>query len=549
MMSPSLAISWALWREHRWPLVTTIGYLFMAGIVSAALPGYFAPEVGAYIAAGLSIPLSWIAFFLIGVGTFGLNVDVGARESCFPPRLFRLPVRTGPLAAWFLALAALAASLLWLATAALVLRPWLKHLDLNVPLWWPAVLTAATVAWCQALLWLSFGLPWVRGVLAIALSVGVVAAAHFAAQGNVSEGLLACLFLGAAAVGWRVAYLGVRNARCGDISDWRELFRPLRQLAQLADWLPWRRRLFASAARAQAWFEWRRTGNSLPFMTAAVLPFALLPLAFDVNDEMPHWRTVLSTLTIPIFFAGMAGTTVSGKNPWVKDYYGVAQFTATLPMTTAGMVGAKLKSAAWSTLLAWAAVIVMAPLAVVLTGNQDEIAASWRKGLHDLDPAKVTAMILAAATLLVIGTWKRHVDSLFLGLTGRKWAIQTALFGGMALFFVVCGLGAWIYHHPETQKPFLAVLPWLLGTLIVCRLLTAGWALRQAQRRDLLDARTARRWIIAWLIVGLVLFSILAWSVPAGIVATYYLAFLVLFALPMVRLAATPLALAWNRHR
>jgi hypothetical protein len=47
----------------------------------------------------------------------------------------------------------------------------------------------------------------------------------------------------------------------------------------------------------------------------------------------------------------------------------------------------------------------------------------------------------------------------------------------------------------------------------------------------------------------LVLFSILAWSVPAGIVPTYYLALIVLFALPMVRLAATPLALAWNRHR
>ena len=65
------------------------------------LPGYFAPYAALSIAAGL-VPLLWLAFFLIGVVTFGLNVDVGTGQSCFPSRLFRLPVRTGALAGWFL---------------------------------------------------------------------------------------------------------------------------------------------------------------------------------------------------------------------------------------------------------------------------------------------------------------------------------------------------------------------------------------------------------------------------------------------------------------
>ena len=63
---------------------------------------------------------------------------------------------------------------------------------------------------------------------------------------NVSEGMLAGLFAGATAIAWRVAYVGVRNARCGDVPDWQWLFRPLRRLA---DWLPRRWQPFASAAR------------------------------------------------------------------------------------------------------------------------------------------------------------------------------------------------------------------------------------------------------------------------------------------------------------
>jgi hypothetical protein len=141
------------------------------------------------------------------------------------------------------------------------------------------------------------------------------------------------------------------------------------------------------------------------------------------------------------------------------------------------------------------------------------------------------------------------VDSLLLGMTGRKWVIQTALFVGTSAFVAVFGFAGWIYRHADTQKTFLAVLPWLLGTIIACRLLTAGWLLRQVMRRELLDGRTVARWVIAWLIAGFGLFGILAWSVPRGLIPTLYIAFIVLFALPMARLAATPLALAWNRHR
>ena len=112
---------------------------------------------------------------------------------------------------------------------------------------------------------------------------------------NVSEGLLAGLFAGAGAVAWRVAYVGVRNARRGDVPDWHGSSG----LRQLADWLPRRRRPFASAARAQVWFEWRRNGNSLPVMTAAVLPFMLLPLVLVSTMRSRSGMTLLCALGFP----------------------------------------------------------------------------------------------------------------------------------------------------------------------------------------------------------------------------------------------------------
>jgi hypothetical protein len=67
--------------------------------------------------------------------------------------------------------------------------------------------------------------------------------------------------------------------------------------------------------------------------------------------------------------------------------------------------------------------------------------------------------------------------------------------------------------------------------------------------RRALQPRTAVRWATAWVCVASALFGLLAYAVPAERVPVYNLALAVLFAMPMARLTAAPLALAWNRHR
>jgi hypothetical protein len=549
MLPTSLAFAWLHWRKHRWGHMAVLGYLLVAGILSALLAPRTTPEVAGGIIGPITLPLVALGVYLPVVFCYGVEAQVGGRESCFPSEMFRLPVSTGALVRWPMVWGAAAAALLWLAAARFIIMPWVWIWGAEVPLWWPALLATAGLAWVQALLWAPFGLRWLRVILIVIFVPGMIVVAESSVLSGASEASLVGLFGSLTLAGWGLGYAGVRHGRRGDVPNWDGILHPLRQLVR---GMPRRRQVawqFASAGAAQTWFEFRRTGKSLPIMTALVLPFVLLFLGFGANPVIPTAQTLVSALLLPVFLAGMAGTMVSSKNPWVKDYYGVAPFTATLPVSTAGLLAAKLRGAARSTLVTWAIVIVTTTLAVVVTGNQEEVAGWWQQALNEHHPFRIVAGIAGTLALLMVFTWKRLFDSLFLGLTGRKWVIQVSLIVGAFVFCVLCAVGGWIHNHAETWETFRAMLPWLLALLIACRLLAASWVVRKAIRRRLLDEKTVLCWLVAWLLLAVALFGLLACVVPTEVVPLHYVAFAVVLSLPMTRLAASPLVLAWNRHR
>ena len=53
----------------------------------------------------------------------------------------------------------------------------------------------------------------------------------------------------------------------------------------------------------------------------------------------------------------------------------------------------------------------------------------------------------------------------------------------------------------------------------------------------------------AWLVAVLALYGVLVWLADWPLIARYFLALVAILAIPLARLAAAPLALAWNRHR
>ena len=547
MLPTPLAFAWMFWRRHRWGLLALLAYLLVAAVLSAVLPAYVPLDVAPAVFVLLIFPSLILAMFLLGMFCLvEANSPIGGRQTCFPADLFILPVRTGALAGWPMAHGTAAVSLLWLVVAGCIMRPWASLLWRDsVPLWWPALMATAVLAWLQAVLWLPFGWRGLRVIVLLFLIPGLMVLAQLAAISNVSEPILVALFAGLAVIGWALGYLGVRQGRRGDAPDWEGVFEPLHRLVRR---LPHHRQPFASAAWAQTWFEWRRTGKSLPIMTGVLLLGVVLPfLAFA--DAIDAAQTVLSALAIPVLIAAFAGTAVSGRNRWVKDHYCIAASTATLPMSTGEMLGAKLRAAALSTLAAWALIVAAVPLAVLVTGNLDTAVSWWRQAQQEVPAFKIVAGLLAAAILLVGCTWKRLVDGLFFGLTGREWVIAWAWSGATLVFVGLCLVGIWISKHAEIREPLLALLPWFLGLLIACRLTVAGLALRAGLRRRVLEPRTAVCWVVAWVCVAATLFGLLAYAVPSERVPVYDLAFAVLFAMPMARLTAAPLALAWNRHR
>ncbi len=77
--------------------------------------------------------------------------------------------------------------------------------------------------------------------------------------------------------------------------------------------------------------------------------------------------------------------------------------------------------------------------------------------------------------MLVVWTWKRMVDSLFLGLTGRKWVIQGSIYFGMLTIAGVVAIASWIRKDPNIYENTLQAAPWILGIFVCCRLaLTIG---------------------------------------------------------------------------
>jgi hypothetical protein len=208
-----------------------------------------------------------------------------------------------------------------------------------------------------------------------------------------------------------------------------------------------------------------------------------------------------------------------------------------------------LKVALLSTLATWAVLALMIPGAIFLTGMQGRIAELWARAAEYVAQPQLTIALMAGILLLVVWTWKRRVDSLYLGLTGRNWldgtiaAICLPFSVGLPIF------AAWLKNNPDARQVFFDLLPWLLGVAIAVRLAAAAWALRVGLRRHLIASTTVRYGAAVWLIVALLLFSTLRWALPLDLVPTWCIAFAVLFALPMARLAASPLVLDWNRHR
>jgi hypothetical protein len=148
---------------------------------------------------------------------------------------------------------------------------------------------------------------------------------------------------------------------------------------------------------------------------------------------------------------------------------------------------------------------------------------------------------------LIAGTWRLSVENMVLALSGRRWLVfsgVTAILGAYYLTFA----GSIELSQRRIAAPWDSLIysAWILAGVKLC--LAVG-ILALLRRRRLITGDTVAWAVRWWLVSATGVFAILGLLVPPGPVASPLLIPCAMLAVPLVRIAAAPLALDWNRHR
>jgi hypothetical protein len=546
--APAIGIAFSLWLRLRWVMTGMLAYM----AVSAVLV-HLDPRPQSAIGA---LALSAVLAHLLTVFTLG-PADLGVRGSGYPKCMFVLPLQTRSLVCWPMVFGASCMAGLWVLVTTFILNP----AGLNTPVLWPAVIGATCTAWLQAIGWSPFPSPFAR-VPALALALTPLSLLVTWAYMDL-EGRYVSIAIVAGSVIWLfVAYLfaiqGLSRARAGsDGGDWlRTLFARIAAWRQQDSSWALDHLRFRSAFRAQLWHEFRRNAIALPLMLGFVsLPMMALILPASIDSDAssnlmfnsitfsPSMIGLMALVGLFVWLSGLYGASMGKFDIWGKEP--MPGFFAVRPMTTPRFVLVKMVGAALGGLLSWAWFLVLlltwaAVEASPLNPNESIVRSALAQATLP-DAALLGLMLLGLLAIscrdLVVGMWTT--------LMGRKWIATAIVFAFMILFALVAFVGQWLYRHRENLPDVLAYLPWLLGMLVLFKLAAATWLLRVLQRRGLSSWETIQKFLAAWVAACGILVAIALCFVNV----TPTVALSIVMATPLARIAGSPLALDWNRHR
>jgi hypothetical protein len=545
MRSHAAAVAWEFRRRHRWGLIALACYLlalatFKLLMLARGQPVTFDDEQT--FAFAVVVPSATAFMYFLAVFSFGFAGDLAGRQSIYPTRLFTLPVTSGALAGWPMLYGTVGVAILWLATRFLAAWP----SDLDVPLIWPALLAAVFLAWTQALTWMPYALPGLRVIVTVLMMVLIDVVIFTAYESEASEYVMLAILAPNIPVAYLVARFAVARARRGDVPDWRMIFA---RLGRIADLLFTRRDRFRSPIGAQAWFEWRRYGRSLPVLVGILLPFELSFFFIFSDTPVIVFETLLAVLFTPPFMAVFVAANVSKPILDGSDSYGVTPFIGTRPLTSVSLIAAKLKVTIWSTLATWFVVIVAICFALRLSGTSPLVADWTRELIEAVGTPRAIAILLLGFSALLATTWKQLVQSLYIGMSGRAWLVKGSAFLALSLLTLFVVVAQWVIGDRAVIAALLNALPWILVVLVCFKISAAAWVATRLHDSRLLSDRTLIVGAACWAIAVLALYGMLVWLLPTLIFRTYLLALVAILAIPLARLSAAPLALSWNRHR
>jgi hypothetical protein len=487
------------------------------------------------------VPLTATFTYFLAVFTFGLDGDLAARQSMYPARMFTRPVTNAALAGLPMLLGAAAMMILWLATRLFAIWP----SAIEVPMLWPALLAASLLAWTQALTWMPYPLPGLRIVVTVLWLATIDAIALVALHFKAHESVMLWLLAPQIPLAYLTAHFAVARARRGEIPDWRGAFAWLAPVVRIQSR---QREHFRSPASAQAWFEWRRNGRSLPAWVGILLPFELVLLWAADDATALIYMVLFIVLVTPPFVATFAAATVSKASPGAGASSGLTPFIATRPLTNGEIIAAKLNMTIQATLLAWLLVLVAISLALKLSGTLPIVLERWSRLVDVVGMPRAVVALLLILLGCIASTWKQLVQSLYIGLTGREPLIKGIVFLTLVVLFFIGPLAEWIVDGGHLGELWSA-LPVIFAALVLFKMIAASWIGVHIYRGRLLSERAFVTGAALWCIAVFALYGVLVWLLDTPHFPHYLLMLVAILAIPLARLSAAPLALAWSRHR
>lgn len=568
MRSPATALLWEIWRKRGPLLWVALALICFACLINTLWGEMFrATKDGRSELLTIDSMLACCSVFLV-FGVFNYTEFNPQKQwTGFPYHLFTLPVPTGRLVALPMVAALVAVELTYLAWVKLVF----VHNELVRPGWF-AVLVASYLVFFQTILWTLAGFRIVRIVVLSLVGTSFVGVAfmpfffQFTPRWWLSERILS-VGLGLLSL---LAYLTAWNAVFRQRTGGGVRLNWFKKQAELVvDLFPRRRSAFASAAAAQFWYEWRRSGLLLPGTVAAVLVLVIAPLSWHLRNEAGIVLWVLpQTLAMPVVLAAAMSKGFSKPDLWAANL-ALPSFIAIQPISTGELVVAKLKAAALSVAVTWALMFAFFCLWLTLWAKVDQLSmlriGFWMVYGHSVYPQyAIAALILAAGMLL---TWRFLVGGLCVGLSGsRRLYVGSALAYCLAALLGVMGL-AWLLNHDQgfmawvrrDPNELLSVFEWLAAAAIIAKAWLAAFSWRA------ISSRSTWRYLMVWAGASLLLITLakLLWAhgcLTLSLMSALdflpldpyrlqcFLILLGLLTVPLARLGLAPSALARNRH-
>lgn len=549
MRSHAATFAWEFRRRHSWGFFALGVYLAALAtiqLISAASGQRVVPETSLSFSLTVVIPGTIAAYWMLTVFTYGQSGNLAARQSIYPARMFTLPVTNSALAAWPMLYGAAGMALLWIAVR--IVAPWPSNLPIDVPFVWPGLLALVLLAWTQALTWMSYPLSGLRVIVAVACLIVVEVGSVVAMDRKATEPFMIAMLAPQLPLAYVVARHALARARRGDVGDWMES-SAFEWIARIVARISGPREPFASPMRAQTWLEWQRHGRSLPVLVAFVLPVELALLWIARDAPALAFMILVIVAVTPPFMASFTAVAIRKSSASDSDSYGVSPFIATRPLSSAALVGAKLRMAVWSTAAAWLLVLVATPAALVLSDTWAMLAERARAIADVVGTPRALVLGLLVLAAFIASTWRQLVQSLYIGLTGRSALIKGSAFVMLCVIVFIGPILDWAWDSAGVRRWIWIVVPWTLAILVLIRMITASWIVVRLHGARVVDERTLVVNSAVWVLAVAAIYGVLLWLFATPLMPRYLLALIAILAVPLVRVSAAPLALDWNRHR